>query len=102
MRESPIARYTSEEIAKLKGKTDWARIQAEEAAGIEPGPDEDDFEVDWASARLVIPAAKQAVSLRLDADILAFFKAQGRGYQTRMNAVLRAYKEAQEKAPKRG
>jgi uncharacterized protein (DUF4415 family) len=39
-------------------------------------------------------AAKASVSLRVDADVLAWFKAQGSGYQTRMNAVLRAFKEA--------
>jgi uncharacterized protein (DUF4415 family) len=37
---------------------------------------------------------KESVSLRIDADVLAWFKAQGPGYQTRMNAVLRAFKEA--------
>ncbi|HEY7752640.1 MAG TPA: BrnA antitoxin family protein [Steroidobacteraceae bacterium] len=37
---------------------------------------------------------KAAISLRLDADVLDWFKAQGPGYQTRINAVLRAYKEA--------
>jgi uncharacterized protein (DUF4415 family) len=37
---------------------------------------------------------KESVSLRLDADVLAWFKAQGSGYQTRINAVLRAFKEA--------
>ncbi len=37
---------------------------------------------------------KASISLRLDADVLEWFKSQGRGYQTRMNAVLRAYKDA--------
>lgn len=37
---------------------------------------------------------KAAISLRLDADVLEWFRAQGPGYQTRINAVLRAYKEA--------
>ena len=36
---------------------------------------------------------KAAISLRLDADVLDWFKAQGPGYQTRINAVLRAYKD---------
>lgn len=97
MSEEHIVRYTLEEVRKLKGQTDWARLAADEAAGIEPPYDEDDFEVDWSSARLVVPEVKGAVSLRLDADILAFFKAQGKGYQTRINAVLRAYKDAQQK-----
>ena len=34
------------------------------------------------------------MSIRLDADVLAWMKSQGRGYQTRINAVLRAYYEA--------
>jgi len=38
--------------------------------------------------------AKASVSLRIDADVLKWFKAQGPGYQTRMNAVLRAFKDA--------
>ncbi len=37
---------------------------------------------------------KSAISLRVDPEVLAWFKAQGPGYQTRMNAVLRAYKDA--------
>ncbi|HXV39678.1 MAG TPA: BrnA antitoxin family protein [Steroidobacteraceae bacterium] len=47
-------------------------------------------------ARQGLPATprKAAISLRLDEDVLEWFKAQGPGYQTRINAVLRAYKEA--------
>ncbi len=39
---------------------------------------------------------KVQLTVRLDADVLSWFKAQGKGYQTRMNAILRAYKEAHE------
>jgi uncharacterized protein (DUF4415 family) len=47
-------------------------------------------------ARQGLPAAprKEAISLRLDAEVLDWFRAQGPGYQTRINAVLRAYKDA--------
>ncbi|HEY2808491.1 MAG TPA: BrnA antitoxin family protein [Steroidobacteraceae bacterium] len=49
----------------------------------------------WIARRGLRPVPpKRSVSLRLDADVLAWFKAQGRGYQTRMNAVLRAFKDA--------
>ncbi len=41
----------------------------------------------------VVPP-KASVSLRIDADVLDWFKCQGSGYQTRINAVLRAYREA--------
>jgi uncharacterized protein (DUF4415 family) len=38
--------------------------------------------------------AKTSISLRLDAEVLKWLKAQGPGYQTRINAILRAFKEA--------
>lgn len=97
MNENTITRMSLEEARKLKGQTDWERLKRDEAAGIEPEPDEDEFEVDWSKARLVIPEPKKPVSIRLDPDVLAFFKAQGKGYQTRINAVLRAYMEAQQR-----
>ena len=40
------------------------------------------------------PSAKTLLSLRVDADVVAWFRAQGRGYQSRMNALLRAYMDA--------
>ncbi len=80
-----------DELRQMKGKTDWDRLARE---GDFEGEDEDDFEVDWSTARLVIPEPKKAVSLRIDPDVLDFFKSQGKGYQTRMNAVLRAYMDA--------
>jgi uncharacterized protein (DUF4415 family) len=50
----------------------------------------------WERAIIVTPPAKEAISLRVDQDVLAWFRAGGAGYQTRMNAVLRAYVEAVE------
>jgi uncharacterized protein (DUF4415 family) len=49
----------------------------------------------WDTATVQEPEPKTAISLRVDPDVLAFFKAQGRGYQTRMHAVLRSYVDAQ-------
>ena len=48
----------------------------------------------FATARVVVPPGKQQLTVRLDKDVLAWMKAQGRGYQTRINAILRAYYEA--------
>jgi uncharacterized protein (DUF4415 family) len=45
----------------------------------------------WDTAGLVEPVRKQAVSLRIDEDVLAWFKQRGPRYQSRMNAVLRSY-----------
>ena len=45
----------------------------------------------WNEAGVIVPPPKQAISLRVDQDVLAWFKEQGPGYQTKMNAVLRTY-----------
>ena len=51
----------------------------------------------WDNAHVVMPAdtPKVPISMRLDPDVLAWFKQGGKGYLSRMNAVLRAYVEAQ-------
>ena len=53
-------------------------------------------ECDIASLEVVMPERKQSISLRVDSDVLAYFKSFGKGYQTRMNAVLRTYMQAQQ------
>ena len=52
----------------------------------------------WANAELRLPKPKKGVYLRIDQDILDRLKAEGPGYQTRINAVLRAYLDAKSKA----
>ena len=78
-------------LRRSDSRTDWDRLRREEAAGIEPEADPDEGEFDDSRARFVMPRRKQAISVRLDPDILEFFKAGGPGYQTRMNAALRLY-----------
>jgi len=51
----------------------------------------------WAGVKVAWPQPKQAISLRIDQDILAWFRDRGPGYQTRMNAVLRAFVDAQKR-----
>jgi len=46
---------------------------------------------DWSKADLVLPARKKAISIRVDEDVLKFFKHGGEGYQRRINAVLRSF-----------
>jgi uncharacterized protein (DUF4415 family) len=52
----------------------------------------------WKNARVVMPRGKTSVHLRLDSDVVEWFKAGGKGHLTRMNAVLRAYFEAHRNA----
>ena len=91
MSESSYKTYTLDEIQQMTDQTDLDRLRRE---GEFEGEDEADFEIDWDSAVLVLPQAKKAISLRVDSDVLDFFRAEGKGYQTRMNAVLRAYMQA--------
>jgi uncharacterized protein (DUF4415 family) len=85
---------------EVKGKTDWAVLDAMTEAEIEQQASEDMAELgidpDWMDhATVIVPHAKERITVRLDHDILDWLKAQGRGYQTRINAILRAYVETQ-------
>jgi uncharacterized protein (DUF4415 family) len=96
-----IVRYTLKEIRKLKRRSDIAFLLAttedDIARQISEDPDLQGFDdIDWAKA-VFVPATKRAISIRLDADILEFFKAQGSGYQSRINKVLRHYVESVKK-----
>lgn len=80
--------------------TDWARVdaltEADLAQAIKDDPDTFAPGADWIEKAAVPRPArdKERITVRLDADMLEWFRRQGRGYQTRINAVLRAYYEA--------
>lgn len=90
-----------------RGRTDWARVdattEAEIGEQIRRNPDDVEFTDEMlAAARWVMPEKKVPISFRVDPDVLAFFKSEGDGYQSRMNAVLRGYVRSQRsKAGKR-
>ena len=82
-----------------ESQTDWARLDAMSEAEVEQLAAEDMAELgiapDWMEhSRVVFPRAKERVTVQLDHDIVDWLKAQGRGYQARINAILRAYMEA--------
>ena len=82
-----------------KDETDWERVKnltdEDIRAAVARDPDTFIADDEWfKTARVVFPETKEVVTLRLDPDVLAWFKAQGRGYQTRINAVLRSFFEA--------
>jgi uncharacterized protein (DUF4415 family) len=81
-------------------KTDRARLAALSDAEIErmAASDADHPPLDdafWSGVENL--PRKEAISIKLDDDVLAFFRGQGRGYQTRINAVLRRYMQSQRK-----
>ena len=93
MRERPERGRAA--LAKLRRVTDREieRTSPPELAGLP-----DDF---WDEATVVNPVPKQPISLRVDRDVLAWFKAQGPRYQSRINAVLRSYVSAMRNRAKR-
>jgi uncharacterized protein (DUF4415 family) len=80
-------------------KTDWNRVRGMKDKDVLLTPEHPEAEVRHIMRGVVRRGLrpvgpKASVSLRIDADVLDWFKAQGPGYQTRMNAVLRAFKDA--------
>jgi uncharacterized protein (DUF4415 family) len=99
MKEKNIT-IVSRDAPRRKGKTDWERIRnltdEEIEASIANDPDwSDDWK--WSEGVVVIPPKKKAISIRVDQDVLDFFKKDGAGYQRHMNAVLRSYMQQKRK-----
>lgn len=91
-----IIEHPDGRLERKRSETDWARLDAmtdeEIEKSIADDPDWAEFrDIDWSKAELVIPAKKKAISIRVDEDVLDFFKKQGTGYQRRINAVLRSF-----------
>jgi uncharacterized protein (DUF4415 family) len=86
------------------GKTDWARVDAlsdrEIEHAIENDPDAAPIlDKKWfVQATVTMPERKVPISLRIDREVVDWFKAHGKRYQSRMNAVLKAYVQAHRKA----
>jgi uncharacterized protein (DUF4415 family) len=101
--EKHTTRVTRDEARRLKDETDYARLDAmtddDIAKAVADDPDAPPLDTDWTKARLVIPPGKDVITLRL--DLLDYLRAQGKGYQTLINQVLRAWYAAQIKRARR-
>jgi len=92
-----IVRHTAAELRAMEkrgeSKTDW---KAAAKKPLPDGSDPDDAmndDIDWVTTELPKPRRKDHMTLRIDADVLAWFRALGKGYQSRINAILRRYYE---------
>lgn len=74
-------------------KTDWQRLSKMKDQDIDTSDIPELGEDFFRHAELHLPV-KRAVTIRLDADVLEWFKGQGTGYQTRINQLLRQYMQA--------
>ena len=92
-----VTKITLDEAKEMESQTDWEALEKktdeEIREAVESDPDTYFLDEDWfEAATFVNPSAeKKRISIRLDEDILEFFRSQGRGYQSRINKVLREY-----------
>jgi len=100
-KKNSIERYTADELKQKQAAgtlSDWnasAAMTADEIeAAIADDADEMAMTIDWGTVDTHLPEPKAVLNMRVDRDVLDFFKSTGRGYQTKINAILRAYKDA--------
>ena len=105
MSAKPTHKRPARSRPALRGRADLARLRRVSEREIQAtSPPEladlpDDF---WNEAIVVQPAPKQPISLRVDADVLRWFKTQGPRYQSRINAVLRSYMSQRRQSSRQG
>jgi uncharacterized protein (DUF4415 family) len=98
-KKNGTVRYTAKQIknkiAHGEDRTDWAKVKAMTGARLEASirADVNDVqgEPDWTQMVMGVPSPKDHINIRIDHDVLEWFKKNGRGYQTLMNNVLRAF-----------
>jgi uncharacterized protein (DUF4415 family) len=98
-KKNDTVRYTAKQIkakiARGGDRTNWRKANAVTGKKLEASiladPDDVHGEPDWTQATIGIPAPKDHINIRIDHDVLEWFRANGRGYQTLMNNVLRAF-----------
>lgn len=97
MSENTTTTVSTDELDNMDSQTDWEALQAKTDADIQRdiAADSDAHELDtnWFQiARAVIPSSeKKRITIRLDEDIVAYFKRGGDGYQSRINDVLKTF-----------
>lgn len=72
-------------------KTDFHRLEKMDDSEIDYSDSSATTKDFWDDAEVVTPTSKKHISLRLDEDVIEFFKKNGQGYQTKINAVLKSY-----------
>jgi uncharacterized protein (DUF4415 family) len=100
--KSVITRRTTRQLARMRAaggdRTDWARVKKIARTGGKPDRDSPEVTPEQFARAVVrrggLPRTSKALlSIRVDRDVVDWFRAQGRGYQTRINALLRAYRD---------
>lgn len=109
-KKNDTVRYTAKQIkSKIErgeDRTNWRKAKAMTGKKLEASirADVDDVrgKPDWTQAIMGVPAPKDHINIRIDHDVLEWFRASGRGYQTLMNNVLRAFVQSRRQPTSRG
>lgn len=108
-RKGQTVKFTDNELARLNDQegtlSDWGKAASMTAAEIEArvasDSDEDEMVMDWDNATIELPQPKAVLNMRVDKEVLDYFRKSGKGYQSRINAVLRSYVERKEHPQRR-
>jgi uncharacterized protein (DUF4415 family) len=87
---------------KTTSKTDWARLDSMKDEEIDTSDSPEWDAAMFANARLLLPEPQKTISIRLENDLIEWYKSLGKGYQTRMKAVLRLYMNAKKQENEHG
>ncbi len=97
MNENSTTKASDDDLKEMQSQTDWKALQsktdAEIQQGIDADPDAHALDEDWFQvAQSVVPSSdKKRITIRLDEDIIVYFKREGDGYQSRINDVLKTF-----------
>jgi uncharacterized protein (DUF4415 family) len=99
VKKEHIVRHSAKELEAMRqrgeSRSDWAKAAAMTSEEIEVSvasdPDEAGMVMDWDSATIEMPQPKAVLNMRVDQEVLDYFRETGRGYQTRINAILKSY-----------
>ena len=108
-KKTDTVRYTAKQIkakiARGEDRTNWDKVEAVTGARLEASirADVDDIhsEPDWTRTIVGIPGRKDHINIRVDHDVLQWFRSNGKGYQTLMNNVLRAFVQTRQQRDNR-
>jgi len=103
-KKSDTVRYTAKQLSarvrRGEDRTNWRKANAITGKKLEDSiladPDDVRCEPDWTKAVMGIPTPKDHINIRIDHDVLEWFRANGRGYQTLMNNVLRTFVQSRQ------
>ncbi len=108
-RKEHIVKYTDKELIRLTNQegslSNWdnaaGMTTAEVEASVVSDLDEAGMVMDWDDATVELPQPKTVLNMRVDKEVMDYFRKTGKGYQSRINAVLRSYVERKTPGPQK-